>query len=474
MSLSSFLSGLKPKAPKPPSIEDTFEEDALAEAGVQDDAGVALPPMPSSSPQPQAATAPTAAPTPAPLSSQPALNQPYGAPTAQTSAVYHPGGIYMPPASTGGYGDWNLPDYNPPPSQPGGPYIPPASTQGDQAWELPNEPEPQYPTGNEPPLADGSYPPPPGKEPKPGEETPEEAEFNWERPATLEEAVRLANLHAYGGRNQNNAAYWADMWAKDPEYTWQRMIGNLGGGADVALAGPYAGRDFGSEGYGGGGDQSAGGGGFNPPQLGSNNPYDPGYGSGIGQPGGAAGSGGGWESGNQIWNDEIEQQIRDTLMQQLGLLSQPVDKNDPSIRAVMDATFKTSDIVRQNRRSAEAERLHASGQGATEGGGSGALDQAIVSGYEDQGNLLAGVEAQLFRDEILSRRSSLQALLNSAIAAGDAEAGRDIQMQIAAMDNELQKYGIDVGNAQFYDQLAFNMADREAFWQADAANRLLA
>lgn len=78
------------------------------------------------------------------------------------------------------------------------------------------------------------------------------------RPATVEEAVALANQIAYGGNPQNTVQYWTqhpeqgNMWEKDPEYTWRRMLGEFGGGKDVARGGPFAGQDFGPGNTGGG------------------------------------------------------------------------------------------------------------------------------------------------------------------------------------------------------------------------------
>ena len=61
-------------------------------------------------------------------------------------------------------------------------------------------------------------------------------------PADLQTAIAQANQLAYGGRNKHDDPnYWAAMWAKDPSYTWKRLLGWQAGGADVATAGPYAG-----------------------------------------------------------------------------------------------------------------------------------------------------------------------------------------------------------------------------------------
>jgi hypothetical protein len=61
-------------------------------------------------------------------------------------------------------------------------------------------------------------------------------------PKDLATAIAEANRIAYNGENKHNDPnYWAAHWAKDPGYTWQRLLGWQAGGADVAKAGPYAG-----------------------------------------------------------------------------------------------------------------------------------------------------------------------------------------------------------------------------------------
>ena len=58
-------------------------------------------------------------------------------------------------------------------------------------------------------------------------------------PATVAEAMRLANLLAYGFAKHTDVAYWA-RYATDPVYFWRRMLGWQAGGDDVARYGLYA------------------------------------------------------------------------------------------------------------------------------------------------------------------------------------------------------------------------------------------
>ena len=61
-------------------------------------------------------------------------------------------------------------------------------------------------------------------------------------PKDLQTAIAEANKIAYGGQTKHtDPSYWAAHWAKDPGYTWQRLLGWQAGGADTPIAGPYAG-----------------------------------------------------------------------------------------------------------------------------------------------------------------------------------------------------------------------------------------
>ncbi len=61
-------------------------------------------------------------------------------------------------------------------------------------------------------------------------------------PKSVDEAIAAANQIAYGGQQKHkDKSYWDAMFAKDPEYTWKRMLGWQAGASDAATSGPYAG-----------------------------------------------------------------------------------------------------------------------------------------------------------------------------------------------------------------------------------------
>lgn len=187
---------------------------------------------------------------------------------------------------------------------------------------------------------------------------------------------------------------------------------------------------------------------------------------GTGAPGGGAAGGG--ASGAAGGVSQFQQQIRDLLMQQLAGFSKPVDANDPSVKAEMDAQGALLERTRQERRAAAAER--AAADGLLNGGqGSGAFESEVASGYEDKGQQLSGLQAKLFGREIQSRRDKVAQLLSLAMQSGDAESARALQLQMAQMDDQLQRLGLDQRQSQWDDSYGLDKSDRQYQRDRDAA-----
>lgn len=164
----------------------------------------------------------------------------------------------------------------------------------------------------------------------------------------------------------------------------------------------------------------------------------------------------------------FQDQIRQLLLSQLQGLSKPVSAQDPEISGEMQAQERILERLRQDRRGAAAER--AAANGLLQGGqSSGAFDADVASGYEDKGNALTGLQAQLFTRAIQGRRQQVAQLLNMALQSNDAEAARALQLQLGQMDNELRRMGISEQARQFDDSFGLNAAqfqygkDRDAF-----------
>lgn len=171
-----------------------------------------------------------------------------------------------------------------------------------------------------------------------------------------------------------------------------------------------------------------------------------------GQGAGGGGGGGGLpgaqpSGGGGGFND----QIRALLMQQLQGASQPISANDPTIAGELQAQERGLERNRQDRRAAMAER--AASQGLLAGGASsGAFDTDVASGFEEKGQALSGLRAQVFQRELQSRRQQMSQMLGMALQSGDTEAARALQLQMVQMDNELRRAGLGEQARQWNDQ----------------------
>lgn len=209
--------------------------------------------------------------------------------------------------------------------------------------------------------------------------------------------------------NETSPDYWAGRWnewgQRDPQYFMQRLSH-----ADEIIGGPQ------------------------------NSPW--------------AGAGGGVNAGAV---SPFTSQIRQMLMQRLGQASQPVSANDPTIDASVSAAKVEGERTGEQTRKALAERLYASGQGHLD---TGAAAQGALASQERMATGLGTLRAQLMQRELEGRRSEMQSLLQQALASGDAETARAIQMQIANLEATLRREGYGINMAMFGQQqntLPFNV-----------------
>ncbi len=167
---------------------------------------------------------------------------------------------------------------------------------------------------------------------------------------------------------------------------------------------------------------------------------------------------------------DFQNQIRALLMQQLGTLSRPVDANDPLIAGEMQAQERTLERNRQDRRAAAAERMAFTGLNSG-GAGSGAFEAENNAGFEDKGQALSGIQAQLFSRATEQKRAQLNQLLNLAMQSGDAESARALQLQIANMDAELRRMGLSQQASQWNDQYGLQREGLLANLNQNATNQ---
>lgn len=176
-------------------------------------------------------------------------------------------------------------------------------------------------------------------------------------------------------------------------------------------------------------------------------------GGASGGAGGFPGSGGGTDALSSFLaylqqKDASEQawktSMREILMGQLQGLQQPVSADDPGIRDVLAGRRI------QSQRDAERARLQAAERYASQGlGSSGALTSKLEGIDQQRGEANAQATGQILYQELTSRRTALQNLLQTAIASGDAAAAQNINLQLQAIQSQLQ-------NSQFNDQLGFS------------------
>jgi hypothetical protein len=141
-------------------------------------------------------------------------------------------------------------------------------------------------------------------------------------------------------------------------------------------------------------------------------------------------------------------QMREILMGQLGQAQQPISADSPGIREILAG----GRIGLQ--RGAERERKNAAELRAYDGSGGlgGKAFDADVSGIQQrQGESEAQMTGQVMSQQLQRQEDKLQRLLTLATTLGDAEAARNIQTQLAAIQTQLQQ-------SNFYDTTAFNYA----------------
>lgn len=177
-------------------------------------------------------------------------------------------------------------------------------------------------------------------------------------------------------------------------------------------------------------------------------------GQGEAQPGGASAAApptlGQWSSNlSAAGLTSFQEQVRQMILQQLAGASKPVDPNAPDIRQPIDAAERRAEEIRRRRQSADAERLTQRGLGD-----SGALDTARRQGFEDMSQTISGVTAQIIGEQMQNKRRELVTLLQTAMASGDADAARQVQMQLAQIDAELRRLGLKQQHEQFQSSQA--------------------
>jgi hypothetical protein len=150
--------------------------------------------------------------------------------------------------------------------------------------------------------------------------------------------------------------------------------------------------------------------------------------------GGGAGANGGLS--------DFQAQVRAMILEELAKAQTPVDPNDPTLVASMDAARNEGSRMSTLERNALAERGYAQG-----GLNTGMVGQQIQQSAERNAVGLGGLRATLMTRLYENKRSQLASLLQMATASGDAESARAIQWQMAQLNATIQRerMGLDAG-----------------------------
>jgi hypothetical protein len=132
-------------------------------------------------------------------------------------------------------------------------------------------------------------------------------------------------------------------------------------------------------------------------------------------------------------------QVRQLLLARMAKDSQPVSDTDQNIAAPLDAARLEAGRSQQQERTALAEQLYAQGDL-----GSNSLNQGIQQSAEREATGLSQVRAGLLSQEYASRRADLNDAMQQALATGDAESARQLQLAIANLDAQVQREGLGV------------------------------
>lgn len=159
--------------------------------------------------------------------------------------------------------------------------------------------------------------------------------------------------------------------------------------------------------------------------------------------------------------------LRDFMMGQLGTLSTPMDVNNPEVKPAIDAYNAQSQRDQQTDRNTIAERYYGLGEGGSAidtGGFNTAVQQNLEAGAASRANFTGST----IYNAAQAQRTQLQAMLNTAVNAGQVDVAQQIQTQIAQIDAGLREQGLGQQNQQFYDSLGTNIGEFNATMSRDA------
>ncbi len=142
--------------------------------------------------------------------------------------------------------------------------------------------------------------------------------------------------------------------------------------------------------------------------------------------------------------------------------------SEPSVQPALSAYNNQSQRDQQDNRDAIAERFYA--QGGTGGSGldSGAFNSAVIKNMETGASARDTFAGNLVYQDNIQRRQQLQAMMQTAVQAGQTDAAQQIEAAIAVLNAKISEQGLQQGFQQANDNTAFNYYNTDA-----ATNRAL-
>lgn len=194
-------------------------------------------------------------------------------------------------------------------------------------------------------------------------------------------------------------------------------------------------------------------------------------------------------------NQGTQDVVRNTYLQRATQGTQ-IDRNDPNIRQQAEPYAAAVERARRQQISEAAERASARGLGE-----SGAMDIERRMATERAGQATGQFESQLVGRELSNRRDEINDALGKLGGMLSADQMSALQRELAQLDAQLKRLGIETGagtasaelslrdklgtgglnidlmrllqsGQQFGDQLGFNIADREAYYNNLALQNL--
>lgn len=133
----------------------------------------------------------------------------------------------------------------------------------------------------------------------------------------------------------------------------------------------------------------------------------------------------------------FQDQMRQMILDRLRSAQAPVDPNAPEIASALSASSDALARQQKLQRSQTAERLYAQGGLQTD-----ALGRNIQQSNERNATAQSGLKATLLMNAYNQKRTELTNLLQLAVSSGDADSARMVQLQLAALQAQIQREGI--------------------------------